>query len=75
MSVTNVSVEAMRLARPGDTITRGAVVFVVTEVVDGHVWGRVSGGLPGECCRICGAMRRADKQNRACPGPVVITTR
>lgn len=67
--------EAMRKAKPGEIIKRGATVFVVTEVVDGHVWGNVTSLIPGECCRVCGIMRRRDKLNKPCKGPVEITLR
>lgn len=71
-----VDVEAMRTAKPGELIKRGATVFEVTEVVDGHVWGNVlSSEIPGECCRICGYMRRRDKSNTPCKGPHPITLR
>lgn len=61
-------VDAMRIAKPGELIKRGSVLFEVTEVVDGHVWGNVLNSFPGECCRICGMMRRRDKQNKPCKG-------
>ena len=64
-----------RQAKPGDVIKHGAVVFEVSEVADGHVWGRVLGLLPGECCRICGMMRRKDRANGPCCGASEITLR
>lgn len=68
--------EVMRRAKPGEFIKRGSVLFEVTEVVDGHVWGNVlSSSIPGECCRVCGMMRRRDKQNKPCKGPVAVTLR
>lgn len=70
------SVETWKAAKPGETLaSRGGVEFVVTEVVDGHVWGNVKSLIPGECCRVCGLMRRRDKQNKPCRGPVEITMR
>ena len=67
--------DLMRLAKPGEIIKRGATVFIVSEVVDGHVWGHVNGGIPGECCRVCGMMRRRDKSNSPCRGPTKISLR
>lgn len=68
--------KAWRKSKPGDILKSPAgVVFVVTEVVDGHVWGNVTSLIPGECCRICGLMRRRDKQNKPCKGPVEVTLR
>jgi len=68
MEDKNVRDEEFRTAKPGDVITRGMTSFRVNEVVDGHVWGTVIDRTPGECCRICGAMRRSDKQNKPCKG-------
>jgi hypothetical protein len=66
----------MRRAKPGEFIKRGSTLFEVTEIVDGHVWGNVlSSSIPGECCRICGMMRRRDNQNNPCKGPAQITLR
>lgn len=73
--MSDSDVKAMRLAKPGELIKRGATVFEVTEVVDGHVWGHVHSLIKGECCRVCGMMRRRDKQNKPCKGPVEITLR
>lgn len=71
-----MSIDAMRNSMPGDVLKSPAgVVFVVTEVVDGHVWGNVVSIIQGECCRICGMMRRRDKQNGPCKGPAEITLR
>lgn len=69
--------EAWRKSKPGDILKSPAgVVFVVTEVVDGHVWCNVTSSLiSGECCRICGMMRRRDKMNKPCRGPVEIILR
>lgn len=63
-----MDVDLMRKAKPGEIIKRGATVFIVTEVVDGHVWGNMTSLIPGECCRVCGMMRRADKMNKPCKG-------
>lgn len=60
-------IDVMRRAKPGEIIKRGATVFVVSEIVDGHVWGH-SNGIQWECCRVCGIIRRADKQNKPCKG-------
>lgn len=60
-------IDAMRRAKPGEIIKRGSTVFIVSEVVDGHVWGNTS-FIPGECCRICGMMRRKDHGNKPCRG-------
>lgn len=68
--------DLMRRAKPGEIIKRGATVFVVTEVDNGHVWGHVnSSTIPGECCRICGMMRRRDRKNGPCRGAVQIGLR
>lgn len=58
--------QSWRSSKPGDVLPGN---FTVTEVVDGHVWGNNSSLIPGEHCRICLMMRRADKANRPCKGP------
>ena len=66
--------DLMRKANPGEIIKLGATVFVVSEVVDGHVWG-VSTRHPelkNEFCRVCGIMRRGNRNNGPCKGPVTI---
>jgi hypothetical protein len=68
MENKNLRDEDLRTAKHGDIITQGMTRFRVNEVADGHVWGTVIDRTPGECCRICGAMRRADKQHKACKG-------
>lgn len=70
--------EKWRQSKPGDTILSSIadIPFVVTEVVDGHVWGNFSESfIPGECCRICCMMRRRDRQNRPCRGSQKISLR
>ena len=69
-------IDAWRKSKAGDILkTANGVVFVVTEVDGGHVWGNVTSLIPGECCRICGVMRRRDRQNKPCKGPVEVTLR
>lgn len=69
-------IDSWGAAKAGDVLkSRTGVEFVVTEVVDGHVWGNVKSLILGECCRVCGLMRRRDKQNKPCKGPVQITMR
>jgi hypothetical protein len=73
-----MNTEEMRKSKPGDVIfsATGIIPFTVTEVIDGHVWGNFSESfIPGECCRICGYMRRRDKKNKPCDGPKGITLR
>lgn len=68
--------DEMRAASPGDVIGEGRITFVVREVVDGHVWGNLTSSMIiGECCRVCGMMRRADKKNKPCKGPAKIELR
>ena len=68
--------DVMRRAKPGELIKRGSIVFEVTEVIDGHVWGNFDKSfIPGECCLICGYMRRRDRQNKPCGGTKQITLR
>lgn len=44
--------------------------FVVTEEIDGHLWGDFFDPLiEGEFCLYCSIMRRADKQHKPCGGP------
>ena len=54
--------------------------FTITEEVDGHRWGRftassVLGGKDWECCFNCGMVRRLDKNNKPCRGPVKVCPR
>jgi len=73
-----MDVDGIRTSKPGDVIlsASGIIPFTVTGVVDGHVWGHFAESLiPGECCRICGYMRRRDRQNNPCTGPKQITLR
>lgn len=73
-----MNLEEMRSKKTGDVILslKGLIPFTVTEVVDGHVWGNFFDSfIPGECCRICGYMRRRDKGNAPCKGSARITLR
>lgn len=73
-----MNVDKMRASKPGDVLLSdsGVIPFTVTEVVDGHVWGNFEESfIPGECCRVCGVVRRADRQNKPCKGPCKITLR
>jgi len=73
-----MDVDGIRTSKPGDVIlsASGIIPFTVTGVVDGHVWGHFAESLiPGECCRICGVMRRRDHQNKPCKGPQKISLR
>lgn len=55
--------------KPGDKIEGREYTFVVSECVDGHVWGNIVTSLiPGECCWVCGLVRRRDRQNKPCKG-------
>lgn len=70
--------DEMRAKKQEDRIfsSQGRIPFAVTEVTDGHVWGNFLECLiVGECCRICGMMRRLDKGNAPCLGSVRITLR
>lgn len=50
--------------------------FRVIEEIDGHLWGEMSGSaVPGVFCLFCGFMRRRDKQNSPCRGPVKVALR
>ena len=73
--MSKTSDEVLRKAKPGEIIKRGATLFVVNEVVDGHVWGCLTSLVEGECCRVCGLMRRRDKQNRPCKGSPELSLR
>ena len=73
-----MNADEMRTKKTGDVIlsSSGKIPFTVTEVIDGHVWGNfLESFIPGECCRICGYMRRRDHQNKPCTGPKEITLR
>ena len=73
-----MNVEKWLQLKPGDMIlsNAGCIPFIVTEIVDGHVWGNFDESfVPGECCRICGVMRRRDHQNKPCKGPQKISLR
>ena len=68
----------MRQAKPGDMLLSrtGIIPFIVTEVIEGHVWGNFTESfVNGECCRICGMMRRRDRKNNPCKGSPGITLR
>lgn len=42
----------------------------IVEEVDGHRWGYWKGDKRHQCCAICGYVRRDDKKNKPCRGPV-----
>lgn len=70
--------DEMRASKPGDMIlaSLGRIPFTVTEIAGGHVWGNfLESFIVGECCRICGIMRRRDKKNSPCLGAARITLR
>ena len=71
----------MTMTDPAE-IARGLTdrVWVTTEEVDGHKWGRFTatellGGKDWEICFNCGMIRRRDKQNSPCRGPVKVSLR
>lgn len=63
-------VACMRKAKPGEIIKRGTALFVVEEVIEGHVWGTdPKSSILGQFCRVCLLMRRRDLRNQPCRGP------
>lgn len=68
----------MRQSKPGDLIlaATGHIPFTVTEVNNEHVWGIFyESFIAGECCRICGIMRRRDRLDSTCKGPFKLSLR
>lgn len=59
----------------------GDARFIISEEVDGHIWGvftgssMLLGGQYFEVCRNCGMVRRKDKANKPCRGVVKIALR
>lgn len=76
MTDDSPTVAAWRQSQPGDAIRSANTVFIVTEVVDGHVWGHTEPRwIEWECCRVCGIIRRKDMANKPCKGLARISLR